>query len=676
LSDGRIDYLGRLDDQVKIRGFRIEPGEIEAVLTQHPKIPGAAVVVREVLPGDKRLIAYLVARNGLSITEVRTFVREHLPDHMIPSGFVKLDQLPLTPNGKVDRRALPEYYQEESGAESASVSPGNPIEEMLAGIWADLLGYERISIHDSFLELGGHSLLATQLTSRVRQAFGVQLPIKSLFEFPTVAMMAGVIQTAMNAGRISELPQILPVGRNDALPLSFAQQRLWILYQVDPMTPLYNIPAAISFKGRLNIAAVEQALSEIVRRHDILRATFDSVGGRPVQTIAPPEKVGLSVVDLRSVPALERDPLVPRLADVEARRPFNLRRGPLLRAILLQLDEQEHALLFTMHHIVSDGWSLGVLINEVMAHYRDLSGGESSSQAELEIQYHDYACWQRELLQGNSLETQLSYWEHQLHGAPPALKLSIARKRSADQSFRGEGRSLALPADLTGEIKALSRREGVTLFMALLAAFKCLLLRYSGQDDLVVGSPTANRDRRELEGMIGFFVNLLPLRTDLSGNPSFRELLGRVRKTTLGAYAHQDAPFERIVSHLRAEREPGHAPLFQTVFVLQNAPMPEFELPGLSLRYLPIIKETTHLDLYFSIAETASGLAARLKYRTDIFDGDAMGQFLNRYANLLKEVASQPDWRLLDVPLDGRKNDTSTRLSIVEQAYQDQQFIF
>jgi hypothetical protein len=664
LAQGEIEYLGRIDNQVKLRGFRIELGEIEAVLCRHTDIQAAVVVAREVAPGDKNLVAYIVARHAVSSGGFKEYVAEHLPGYMVPSAFVMLEELPRTPNGKVDRQSLMSYDQPLPEPGSTFTAPRNPIEEVLAGIWVELLG------------LGGHSLLAMQIISRARQAFEVKVPIKSLFEFPTVAGLAKAIETMIRKGQGCEISPIRPILRKGNPPLSFAQQRLWLEFQLDPITPLYNLPTAIAFAGRLNVAALEQTLSEIVRRHEVLRTILTTVDGQAIQHILAPQRMLLPVVDLRSLQAAERQARLSQLTAIESLRPFDLATGPLLRAVLLQLGEQENVLLFTMHHIVSDGWSVGVLIGEVKAHFKEFSSGTFSQLPELAIQYADYAYWEREVLQGDLLEKHLQYWEKQLADVQPLLKLSFARPRPLIQSSQGASRSLVIPKNLSEGIKSLSKREGVTLFMALLAGFKALLFRYSGQEDIVVGSPTANRDRREIEDLIGFFVNLVPLRTDHSGNPSFRELLERVRKVTLGAYAHQEVPFEKIVNHLQAERGPSHAPLFQILFAIQNEPVPEFDLPGLRLSYIPVGKETTHLDMYFLITDTADGLVASLKYRTDMFDGNAIEQFLNRYVNLLKEVVSQPDWRLLDIPLDPRTKDSSAQPSLVESIYQHQQFVF
>src|ERR1044071_5418236 len=679
LPDGEIEFLGRSDEQVKVRGFRIELGEVESALREQMGVRACVVIAREDTPGDKRLVAYITAEDGRGVetSELRAALRGLLPEYMVPSAFVVLEELPLTPNGKVDRRALPAPDASRPDLDEAHVSAGNPVEEVLAGIWADVLGLERIGIHDNFLELGGHSLLATRAFSRVREAFQVEVPIKTLFEAPTVAGLARVISAAMGtACNLSELP-IGRISSEGALPLSFGQQRLWFLHQMEAGSPLYNIPVAVRLRGRLDAAAMEASLAEVVRRHEVLRTTFEAVDGRPVAIVTQQAFGELPVVDLSHLPAGEREAEMLRLATHEARRPFDLERGPVMRAALMRLDEDEHVLLVTMHHIVSDGWSLGVLIHEVVALYTAYSAGHSSPLAELEVQYADYVRWQREWLQGEVLDAQLEYWKRQLEGAQRVLQLPIARVRPAAQTHRGETKSIRLSKALSEGLKALSRREGVTLFMTLLAGLQTLLYRYSGQDDITIGSPIANRTRRETENLIGFFINVLAMRTDLSGNPTFRELLGRVRRVALRAYAHQDLPFEKLVGELQLERTLSHAPLFQVVFVLQNAPMPELELPGLSLSFVASDRGTTQSDLYLSMTDTEEGLVGGLKYNTDLFDEAAITRLLEHFEQLLAGVVSDPEERLLNLRLQAEAgHHYAPALAKAQATYSGDQFAF
>lgn len=573
ISDGNLEFLGRVDNQVKIRGFRIELGEIEATLLQHPQVQEAVVLTWVIENNDKRLVAYVVTHH-LQVDlkdELRRFLMAKLPEYMIPSAFVILKALPLTPNGKIDRQALLALEETKLKSEKTVLLPRNPIEEVLAGLWATILGCKQVSIHDNFFELGGHSLLATQLISRLREAFQIEIPLPWLFETPVLIDLAKRIQSAMSGGMELKAPPIARASRIGELPLSFAQQRLWFLDQLEPLSPLYNLPKAVRLTGKLNVAVLSSCINEIIRRHEVLRTKFAIADGRPIQIISPSINIELPVVDLCHLSPTEREAETRRLIQKEAQRGFDLTQSPLLRATLLQLDQDDYVLLCTLHHIVSDGWSNGVLIHEVAALYEAFSNGVDSSLPELPIQYADFALWQQQWLQGEVLETQLAYWQQQLGGTRSALELPTDRPRPAVSTYAGATKSFIVPKTLTDALKALSVQESATLFMTLLTAFKVLLYRYSGQDDIVVGSPIANRNHAEIEGLIGFFVNTLVLRTNLAGNPSFNSLLQRVREVALGAYTHQDLPFEQLVS-LQPERLLSRNPLFDVMFILQNTP--------------------------------------------------------------------------------------------------------
>jgi len=498
LPDGRIEFLGRIDFQVKVRGFRIELGEIEAALAAHPSVRQAVAGLR----GD-RLVAWVVAD---AEADLREHLKGRLPEYMIPSAFVRLDAFPLTPSGKVDRKALPEP---ELATERGYLAPRGPVEELIAGIWSELLGIDRVGSEDSFFELGGHSLLATQLVSRLRRVFGVDLPVRQLFEAPTLARLAERVQAA---GR-SALPPLVPVPREGELPLSFSQERLWFLDQLEPGSPLYNIPVALRLRGPLQAEALAATFREIVRRHEALRTSFAEVDGRPVQMIQPEAALAIAASDLSHLPAEEREDALARLAEDEARRPFDLRRAPLLRVQSVRLAEDDHAVLVTVHHIVSDGWSMGVLVDEIAALY------SGAALPELPVQYADYAVWQRGWLAGEHLDAELAHWRETLAGASTVLEVPADHPRPAVQGFRGRHLPVALPAALVADLKALALREGSTLFMALLAGFETLLHRYTGQDDFLVGSPVANSSREEVERIIGFFVNIMYMSARVDGEP-------------------------------------------------------------------------------------------------------------------------------------------------------------
>ncbi len=646
LEDGRLEFIGRKDNQVKVRGYRIELGEIENVLERHGSVREAAVLAREDVPGEKRLVAYVVRQpeSSATVTQLLDYVSKKLPVYMVPSAFVMLEQMPLTPNGKIDRRALPAPEHSRPELEQTYVSPRLPLEEIVAGVWAEVLRVEKVGIEDDFFELGGHSLLATQVISRVRELFSMEIELRVLFEQPTVRGLVAAIEEKLRGGAELEAPAILPIARDRDFPLSFAQQRLWFLDQLEPGSCFYNIPAAVRLQGELDTNALEQSFAEVIRRHEALRTRFGVVNGVAVQVIDEAPEFSLPVLDLSTVAEGEREAAARRAALAETQRPFDLSTGPLLRASVLRVSEQEHVLLCTMHHIISDGWSMGVLIRELTTLYEAYAKGEESPLPELKIQYADYAHWQREWLQGEVLEKQLGYWKQQLEGAPPVLELPTDYPRPAVQTFNGAHQAVRVTAELSNGLKELTQREGVTLFMTLLAAFQTLLWRYSGQEDIVVSTGIANRNRAETEPLIGFFVNTLVLRTDLSGEPTFKELLGRVREVTLGAYAHQDVPFELLVEALAPQRDPRYTPLFQVMLVLQNARHGEVaKLDGLQVSGIGGENDTAKFDLTLFVEEQGEELGMVLEYNTDLFAAKTIDQMLESFQRLMEGIVAEPE---------------------------------
>lgn len=640
-ASGNLEFAGRVDHQVKIRGSRIELGEIEAALTSHPAIREAVVVVRETGTDDKRLVAYLVcSQNPPSNHELHTFLRDRLPDYMMPNAFVNLAAFPLLPNGKIDRRSLP--APEQDAKEEEYVAPRTATETQMAEIWARVLGVKRVGISNNFFELGGHSLLATQVISQVRHAFEVEVPLRNIFETPTVAGLSASVDQARRTSSSAQLPELLPVPRDADLPLSFAQQRLWFLEQLDPANFAYNIPYAVRLNGTLNRDALQQSLTEIVRRHEVLRTTFATRNGQTVQIINPPASCELEIRDLHHLPDDERDAEARRMAHEEARLPFDLERGPLVRTTLLGLAEEQHVLLLTMHHIVFDAWSIGILIQEMGALYEAFSSGHASPLPELSVQYADFASWQTKLLQGETLTAHVDFWRQQLDGVA-TLELPTDRPRPAVQTFNGAHRAFSLPDSVTQGVYELSRREGVTLFMTLLAAFQVMLHRYTSQTDISVGTPIANRNYREIEGLIGFFINTLVLRTDLSGDPSFRELLQRVRDTALNAYAHQDLPFEKLVEELQPERNLGRTPFFQVLFTVRNIAASRLNVRNLSLEGLDIETGTSKFDLLLMVDETERGINFGFEYNTDLFDDETIERMAEHFQNLVSGIVALPD---------------------------------
>ncbi|MBW4630835.1 MAG: amino acid adenylation domain-containing protein [Iphinoe sp. HA4291-MV1] len=667
---GEIEYLGRIDHQVKVRGFRIELGEIEAHLSQHPAIQNTVVVVRDYQTDFQQIVAYIVPQKEqtLTVTELRDFLESKLPNYMVPRAFMMLEALPLTPNGKIDRTALPAPDLTQQLPQSNFVAPSTPIEEMLALIWVDILGVEKVGIHDNFFTLGGHSLLATRVISQVRQVFEVELPLRRLFEEPTIAGIAKDIEKATIAGLGLETQPIKRISRSQELPLSFAQQRLWFINQLQPGNSAYNISSAMRLFGWLNMAVLEQSFNEVVRRHEVLRTTFTTRDGQPIQVIVPTFTFRLPVVDLQELPIDLREAEVLRLAHEQAQQPFDLTNGPLLRVTLLQQTQTEHALLLTMHHIISDGWSIGVLIREITVLYETFSHEKPSPLAELPIQYADFAVWQRQWLQSEKLETQLAYWKQQLGGRLPVLELPTDRPRPTIQTFSGARESLVLPKTITEKLKALNQRQGITLFMILLAAFGTLLFWYTEQEDIIVGTDIANRNQAETKGLIGFFVNQLVLRTDLSGNPTFLELLERVRKMTLEAYTHQDLPFDKLVDALNPKRELNRSPLFQVKIVLNNTQIPSLELPGLTISPLKVENKTVQFDLLLELNETEQGLFGVWKYNTDLFDTVSIVRMSKNFKALLGKIATQPEAKLNELKTILSEADKQQNLA-QEQTY-------
>jgi amino acid adenylation domain-containing protein len=660
LRTGELEFRGRTDHQVKVRGFRIELGEIEAALRRLAGVREAAVVVREEAPGERRIVAYIVpavpaGEPGASIVELRAGLRELLPDYMLPSSFVPLEALPLTPSGKIDRRALPAPSAARADLDAGAGQPRHPMEELLAGIWSDLLG-ANVAPRDSFFDIGGHSLLATRMISRVRAVLGVDLPMRAIFEHPTLAGFAAQVEQARQGDAGPELPPLVRVPRGGPLPASFSQQRLWFLARLEPDSFAYNLAWAMRLAGSLDVVSMARALTEIVCRHESLRTTFGEEAGQPLQVIAEPAALPLPVVDLAGLPAAEREKEAHRLATAEARRPYDLALGPLVRAVLLRLGEQEHALLAGMHHVISDGWSMGIFVRELAACYRAFAAGEPAALPELAIQYADFAVWQRQWLSGAVLAEWLAWWTGQLGGAPQVVELPLDRPRPAVQSYHGRQADLAIDGDLKQRLETMARRLGATPFMILLAGFATLLSRYGDQSDVVVGTPIANRGRPELEDLIGFFANTLALRVDLSGDPGFGELVRRVREMALGAYAHQDVPFERLVDELRPERSLSHSPVFQVALILQNLPASRLDLPGMTMAPLEADTGRAQFDLsLFFYPRLDGGLLARLEYASDLFDAATIQRLLGYFRRLLAGAVAEGGERarLSELPLMG-----------------------
>ena len=640
LADGQLVFLGRQDDQVKIRGFRIELGEIETVLLGIAEISEAIVIVREDLPGDKRLVGYVVGRGGETpdVNEIRMTLKAKMPEYMVPGLLVVLERMPLTANGKIDRRALPaaasrraEIYEDPRTAE----------EEIVAGVWAQVLEVERVGMDENFFELGGHSLLATRVMSRIQSTLHVEMPLRAMFEHPTVRGFVEAVEATRRVGRGPAIPELAGRKQGEMIPLSHAQQRLWFLDQLDPGSALYNVYVGYRLQGQLDGDVLEWSLREIVRRHETLRTRFASSGGAAQQLIGTAESFAL--IRLQNA----KDGIaIKEFLTVEAARPFDLSEGPVFRATLMEIGVAEHLLVLAMHHIVTDAWSMGCLLEELSHLYHAGRSGQVSSLKELTIQYADYAIWQRGWLTGAVLDQELDYWKNRLTGASEMLELPTDYPRPAVMKHTGATHSFTLPERLSHSMRTLGHWESSTLFMVLMAGYAALLSRLAGQDDISVGIPIANRNRTEVEPLIGFLVNTLVIRTDVAGEQSFRELVKQVRETTVGAYAHQDVPFELIVDTLRPERSLSHSPLFQAMFTMQSESIAwNAALDGLSVERVEMTAgpAMAKFDLTLAVHESSSGLECEFEYSTELFEAKTIDRMARQLAVLLESAVADPN---------------------------------
>jgi amino acid adenylation domain-containing protein len=639
-NDGALEFLGRVDFQVKLRGFRIELGEIEGVLRAHPAVGGAVALVRGE-GTDARLVAYVIPRAPDAPpagTELRAFLKERLPEYMVPSAFVVLDAFPLTPSGKIDRRALPAT---DAQAEArAFVAPRTAHEQALAEIWREVLRTERVGAEDDFFALGGHSILATQVLARVRRELGVELPLRAMFEAPTVRALA----ERLGGATAADGPPLVRVERGGPVPLSFAQERMWFLQRMSPASGAYNMAEALELDGPLDVEALRRAFEALVARHEVLRTRYPEVDGQPVQDVLPPTRFVLPVDDVAE------DEARARIA-ADAAAPFDLRQAPPFRARLLRIAPERHVLLLNVHHIACDGWSWGVMMRELTLSYRAFAGGGEAALPELPVQYADYALWQRAWLNGDAVRRERAFWRERLAGAPALLELPYDRPRPAEADERGAAHHFAIAPAVVDAARELARREGATLYMVLLAAWSAVLHRWSGQTDVVVGSPVAGRALPEVEGLVGLFVNSLAVRTDLGGDPTFRALLARVREGTLQAYAHQDVPFEELVQELGVERSLSHAPVFQVMFGLLNAPGEDLSLEGVQVRALPDAGGTARVDLTVQLEEQGDGLRGLAEYATALWDAATIERMMAHFAVLLRAAAAAPETPVGALPL-------------------------
>lgn len=643
--DGCLIHKGRKDFRVKIRGNGVELGEVERALRSHPAVSQAVAVSREDGSGENRLVAYYIARDSgrQSVSELRQFVNERLPDYMTPSAFVRLEAFPLTPTGKIDRRALPDPGGCRPELDTPFLTPRTDVERTVARIFSECTGIDQVGIEDNFFDLGGDSLILARLVSRLSVTFQREFSVHELFESSSVAGIARLLEATAHPTRAKV--ELIPSSNSKNSPphLSFAQQRLWFLDQLNPGDPAYNLLSAFQITGKLNVTALEQSFNEVIARHEVLRSVFDSVDGQPFQRILPSVTIELPVIDIGGHESkLDSDVAIQQHCVRLARQPFDLSRGPLLRLSLLRRGDDRHILLLAIHHIVFDGWSMGVLWSELSACHEAFASGRQVFLPMLPVQYADYARWQRDWFQNQVLQEQLEYWRRQLVGITP-MQLLTDRPRPLIQTSRGAKQHLALSADLSAKLKRLSHDRETTLFMTLMAAFQALLHRYTAQDDIVIGCPVAGRTRPEVENLIGFFLNMLILRGDTSGDPTFFELLDRVRQVCLAAYARQDLPFEKLVEELHPERHLNRNPIVDVTFAFQNTPHVSPKLSGASVSQLDIDSGISRFDLQLFLEETAGKLRGYFSYNTDLFHAQTMGRIAEHFTNLLESIAAYPD---------------------------------
>ena len=648
LKSGDLEHLGRRDQQVQIRGVRVELGEIENLLRAHEAVADVAVIDRDDTEGNKFLVVYLTLTNGTGSEALRQYLAERLPPTMLPSAFVELDQLPRTLNGKIDRKALPalESIKTEQASESGKLTP---IEEIVAGIWSEVLKLPSIRRNGNFFNLGGHSLLVTQVLARIRDYLKIELPVRSLFESPTLEEFSQLIQEHISHGKQSELTTITSVSRNGELPLSFSQQRMWFFEQLSRGTSAFNIALGVRLKGSLNVATLEHTFSEIIRRHEGLRTVFPESKGQPTQIIQPPTRFKLPLVDLSMLSRTEREPRAARLAREETVRGFDLARGPLVRPSLVRISDQEHIVICTMHHIIGDGQSFEVVIAEMSQIYSAFSQGQPSSLAEVSVQYIDYAAWQRQWLQGDELEKRLAYWRQQLADAPQRLNLPLARPRPKVQKFGGTNEHFKLSPELTEALRELSRREGMTLFMTMLSAYVLMLNQYTDDDDIVVGSVYANRERVEAENVIGILANTLVLRVDMSEAKTFRDVMKQVRQVCLDAYTYQVSP--ELVREALAQRGEEREQLFDVWFQLEKQMKQKLDMNGLETSWYEEGKEVTRFELSLSVGELDDEIMGKLDYDDRIFNAQTASQMLEDYISLLTFMTADPEKNLATISL-------------------------
>ncbi|TCP53869.1 amino acid adenylation domain-containing protein [Tumebacillus sp. BK434] len=668
LPDGRVKYIARIDHQVKIRGFRIELGEVESALLAHPDVLSATVIDREDTPGVKRLAGYVVPKDGaaISVRDLRSYLAARLPDFMVPTAFAMLPELPLTPNGKIDRRALPVPDAADRALhDEAYVAPRNEEEAALAAIYRDVLGVEQVGVHDHFFELGGESLLATKVVARVRELFGVEMPLNTLFAKPTVAELVEEL-AELRSAPVETLTPLTKRPRRERMPLSYAQERIWFLRELFPDNLSYSASCLLTFKGEFDVAVLERTLNEILRRHEIFRTTFQAYDGEPAQVVMPYEPVKLRVLDLHELPEAEKKAQMDAVVDVEIKKMFKLDELPMVRWTLFKLEKDVHTLLHVEDHLVHDGFSFSVFLYDFVHIYNAYLTGDASPLPEPEIQFVDFADWQREMMEGPEGDRQLAYWKEKLAGAPEILELPLDHPRPAVQRFKGAAFRFQIPYEVCQGVREFSRKNGVSLFMTLMAAYNVLLYRYSGQEDILVGTGIANRRLKETERLIGMIVNNVLLRTQLGGNPTFKAIVEQVRQASMESYDHQDVPFDKVIGALGIERDLNRNPLMQVMFSMHDTPMPELEIPGVEMfiheglnngsakfdmNIMVIPRHSKRLGVRGKGELKDEGITVNWEYNSDLWEADTIDHMIQNWINLLRGVIAEPEARIGDLPL-------------------------
>jgi non-ribosomal peptide synthetase component F/acyl carrier protein len=665
LEGGDLEFHGRADHQIKLAGFRVELGEIELNLMRHPKVREAVVVAHEDSASSKYLAAYVVLEDGQKLApgELRNFLRESLAQYMVPAIYMTLESLPLTTTGKVDRLSLPTPDRARADLEEEFVGPRNEVEAKIAAICEEVLGLHKVGVYDKFLDMGGDSLRVIQLISRIRQAFDVEMPFSRIFKNPTIADLAHSVSSGKSMGGGLDLQPIQPVPRDGPLPVTFPQEAIWLLSELTDQTLAYNTQLCVRFKGDLRVEILNKAFTEIVRRHEIFRTTFFAQAGQLFQRVHEPWPVNIPVVDLLALPEQRRCEEAESLTGEICGRPFDTKQIPLIRWVLLRLDREDHILVQVEHHFVHDGWSLTVLLREMSVLYAAFVEGRPSPLSELTIQFADFAAWQRKRMQGGVLDGLLGFWKGKLAHAPAISELPVDHPRPKNQTFHGAVRMVEFSADVCEALAEFGRKHNATMFMTMIATFYPLLYRYTGQEDIVIGSSVANRLLRESENLIGMIVNTIVLRAEMYSNPTFLEFLKRVRESTLEAFTHQDIPFEKLVNEIQPKRDASRNPLFQIMFSFHDSAMPRIELPGLhsELRYRH--NGSAKFDLNIVVLprfEQSSGqihegkfksMSMEWEYNTDLFEPDTIRRLVSHYEQLLTSVLENPDRRLADLPM-------------------------